>query len=99
MSEDKCTAVPLAEQLRSVPADAVLRIDSPNALRCMDTRSIPIGRLCHEAADAIDAKAVMGTLTTEQIDTIWHRMGSFYPNDHREFARLVLKAAAGERAP
>lgn len=48
-------AVPLAERLRSVPYDAVLRIDTPNALGCMDTRSIPVGRLCHEAAAAVAA--------------------------------------------
>lgn len=53
MADHKCAAVPLAEQLRSVPQDAVLRIDTPNALGCMDTRSIPVGRLCHEAADAL----------------------------------------------
>jgi hypothetical protein len=45
--------VPLVELLRSVPHDAVLRIDTPNALGCMDTRSIPVGRLCHAAAAAI----------------------------------------------
>lgn len=52
---DRGVAAPLAEQLRSVPHDAVLRIDTPNALGCMDTRSIPVGRLCHEAAAAIGA--------------------------------------------
>lgn len=49
----QAVAVPLIEQLRSVPQDAVLRIDTPNALGCMDTRSIPVGRLCHEAADSL----------------------------------------------
>lgn len=43
----------LFEQLRSVPPDAVLHIDTPNAIGCMDTRHIPVGRLCHEAADAL----------------------------------------------
>ena len=33
-------------------------------------------------------------LTTEQIDRLWHRMGSFSPNDHRTFAREVLAEAA-----
>lgn len=36
-------------------------------------------------------------MTNEQIDAIWHCMGSFWPNDHREFARQILAAAAGER--
>ena len=53
MADQACQAVPLMKQLRSVPADAVLRIETPNALGCMDTRSIPVGRLCHEAADAL----------------------------------------------
>lgn len=56
MSRDvlkQAAAVPLVEQLRSVPANAKLRIDTPNALGCMDTRSIPVGRLCHEAAAAL----------------------------------------------
>lgn len=49
----QAAAVPLVEQLRSVPADAKLHIDTPNALGCMDTSSIPVGRLCHEAASAL----------------------------------------------
>ena len=53
MADVHGAAVPLADQLRSVPRDAVLRIDTPNALGCMDTRSIPVGRICHEAADAL----------------------------------------------
>ena len=53
MADDKPVAVPMVEQLRSVPLDAVLRIDTPNALGCMVTRSIPVGRICHEAADAL----------------------------------------------
>ena len=55
MADVHGAAVPLADQLRSVPRDAVLRIDTPNALGCMDTRSIPVGRICHEAADALGA--------------------------------------------
>jgi hypothetical protein len=60
MSNDKATAMPLVEHLRSVPLDAVLRIDTPNALGCMDTRSITVGRLCHEAADALRHPATAG---------------------------------------
>lgn len=44
--------VPLIEQLASVPADARLVIDDADG---MGTRYIPVGRLCHEAAAAIDA--------------------------------------------
>jgi hypothetical protein len=56
VNDSAAVAVPLAEQLRSVPRDAVLRIDTPNALG-VDTRSIPVGRLCHEAADALGVRA------------------------------------------
>lgn len=34
-------------------------------------------------------------LTDAQIDAIWSRMGSFWPNDHRYFAREIVKAAYG----
>lgn len=51
-AKELAALVPLTEQLRSVPLDAVLCIDTPNALG-VDTRSIPVGRLCHEAADAL----------------------------------------------
>lgn len=47
-------AVPLIELLRSVPPKARLLIDTPNPLG-MDTHSIPVGRLCHEAAEALAA--------------------------------------------
>jgi hypothetical protein len=57
MTNDNAKAVPLVEQLRSIPIDAKLRIDTPNALGCMDTQSIPVGRLCHEAADALGVDA------------------------------------------
>jgi hypothetical protein len=44
--------VPLIELLRSVPPKARLLIDTPNPLG-VDTHSIPVGRLCHEAAAAL----------------------------------------------
>lgn len=61
MNDLHAATVPLAEQLRSVPRDSVLRIDTTNALGCMDTRSIPVGRLCHEAADALGVTASPAT--------------------------------------
>lgn len=51
MSEAK--QVPLIERLRSVPSKAVLRIDTPVAPFVSETRSIPVGPLCHEAADTL----------------------------------------------
>jgi hypothetical protein len=51
---DGLAAVPLIEQLRSVLSSAVLRIDTPNTLG-VDTRNIPVGRLCHEAAESLEA--------------------------------------------
>ena len=48
----QCYAVPLHEQLSSVPVGARLVIDDPDG---MGTCYIPVGRLCHEAAAAITA--------------------------------------------
>jgi hypothetical protein len=36
-------------------------------------------------------------LTDAQIDRIWHRLGSFSPNDHRTFARQVLREVEQQR--
>jgi hypothetical protein len=36
-------------------------------------------------------------LTDKEIDTLWHRMGSFSPNDHRTFARMVLREVEQHR--
>ena len=47
---DKAYAVPLHEQLASVPRDARLIIDDADG---MGTRFIPVGRMCHEAAEAL----------------------------------------------
>lgn len=50
---DKAYAVPLHEQLASVPRDARLIIDDADG---MGTRFIPVGRMCHEAAEALRAR-------------------------------------------
>lgn len=81
MADDKCAAVPLAEQLRSVPQDAVLRIDTPNALGCMDTRSIPVGRLCHEAADAM-ARGVADQEHTGRVEAPALRLADYVNAAH-----------------
>jgi len=47
---NKPYAVPLHEQLASVPRDARLIIDDANG---MGTRFIPVGRYCHEAANVL----------------------------------------------
>lgn len=39
----------------------------------------------------------MADLTNKEIDAIWHRMGSFSPNDHRTFAREILRAVEQDR--
>lgn len=44
--------VPLIERLSAVPQDAVLKVNTPNALG-VDTHSLPVGRLCHEAASSL----------------------------------------------
>jgi hypothetical protein len=33
------------------------------------------------------------TLTDQEMDKIWSSLGSFSPNDHRDFAKQILKAA------
>lgn len=50
---DKAYAVPLHEQLARVPRDARLVIDDPDG---MGTQFIPVGRYCHEAAEALRAR-------------------------------------------
>ena len=49
---DKAYTVPLHEQLARVPRDARLVIDDPDG---MGTQYIPVGRYCHEAAEALRA--------------------------------------------
>jgi hypothetical protein len=83
----RAASVPLTEQLLSVPQDAVLKIDTPNALGCMDTRSIPVGRLCHEAAAALRASLGDSQQLAEkaapnrpkkQIDARWRRLDELH---------------------
>lgn len=50
---DKAYAVPLHEQLASVPRDSRLIIDDADG---KGTRFIPVGRMCHEAAEALRAR-------------------------------------------
>ena len=50
---DKAYAVPLHELLTKVPRDARLVIDDTDS---MGTRFIPVGRYCHEAAEALRAR-------------------------------------------
>ena len=47
---DKAYAVPLHEQLASVPRNARLVIEDTDG---MGTRFIPVGRMCHEAAETL----------------------------------------------
>lgn len=94
-TESLAKAVPLAEELRSVPVDAKLRIDTPNALGCMDTRSIPVGRLCHEAA-AINAELLEALRSIERITRVKGLTDAERKSalrDLGEFARAALKKA------
>ena len=50
---DKAYAVPLHELLVGVPRDTRLEITDPDG---MGTRFIPVGRYCHEAAEALRAR-------------------------------------------
>lgn len=53
ITQQQATSVNIYEQLRSVPKNAILKIDTPNPLG-VDTRSIPVGAMCHEAAQYIE---------------------------------------------
>jgi hypothetical protein len=101
ITTSQANAVPLVERLRSVPSYAVLRMDTPNALGCMDTRSIPVGRLCHEAAEALTAlsharSVAPGGLTDEQIESVWDKLLRTHGQHSREgriaIARAILAA-------
>ena len=50
---NKAYAVPLHELLVGVPRDTRLEITDPDG---MGTRFIPVGRYCHEAAEALRAR-------------------------------------------
>ena len=50
---DKAYAVPLHELLVGVPRNTSLEITDPDG---MGTRFIPVGRYCHEAAEALRAR-------------------------------------------
>jgi len=55
-----CAKTPLSDLLRSIPQDAVLNWANPEEGRQLwqlGSESAPIGRLAHEAADALDAAA------------------------------------------
>ena len=61
---DKAYAVPLHEQLASVPRDARLIIDDADG---RGTRFIPVGRMCNEAAEALRARLAQ----PEQPQIVW----------------------------
>lgn len=50
---DKAYAVPLHEELAGVPRNAKLVVDDADG---MGTSFIPVGRMCHEAAEALRAR-------------------------------------------
>lgn len=72
---DRAAAVPLIERLHAVPADAVLRINTPNPLG-MDTRSMPIGILCTEAADEIERLQVALLTCARQAEALKRDCGT-----------------------
>ena len=65
---DKATPTPspaktdICELLRSVPKDVILKIDTPNPLG-VDTHSIPVGAMCHEAAAEVESLAAQSAPT------------------------------------
>lgn len=57
MHPELACQVPLLELLRAVPKDARLVIDDATMPFC--THYIPVGRYCHEAADALATRALV----------------------------------------
>jgi hypothetical protein len=66
---NKAYAVPLHELLAGVPRDTRLEITDPDGY---GTRFIPVGRYCHEAAEAL--RAALAQPEPEPV-AWWHDMG------------------------
>ncbi len=73
---DKAYAVPLHELLAGVPRDTRLEITDPDGY---GTRFIPVGRYCHEAAEALRAALAQPErewvgLTDEEVNAMHYFM-------------------------
>ena len=84
--------VPLVEQLRSVPANAHLAVNTPNPLG-HDTQHFAIGAMCHKAAARLDA--LRAELEAAKRDAERYRwlVGSHYrriPADVAQAAQLSV---------
>lgn len=77
-----CAKTPLSDLLRRIPQDAVYNWTNPEEGRQLwqlGSESAPIGRLAHEAADALDA-------------TAWNRRTPVAPVSREEIARIIGRA-------
>lgn len=82
--------VPLIELLRNVPKNSRLIVDSADG---MGSTFHPVGRLCHEAAEAL-AQPATEPLTDHAIDAIAHLnfTWEFSSDELKQFARAIEKA-------
>jgi hypothetical protein len=80
---DKAYAVPLHELLAGVPRDTRLEITDPDGY---GTRFIPVGRYCHEAAEALRAALTQPKKTDMQIGLTYEEAN---PSKHNfEFSTI-----------
>ncbi|MCA3182399.1 MAG: hypothetical protein INH13_02040, partial [Cupriavidus sp.] len=80
---------PLIDLLERVPRDAVLVVEHDQ----FDSSSYPIGRLCHEAAAALRARA------STHADNCWSWGKGHYECAVGQIERLQIDKAKFERAP
>jgi len=67
--------VPLVELLRAVPEKACLLFPLPGTSQFEGSRNHPVGRLCHEAADKIDA--LTAELDAANLEVVkWRTIGA-----------------------
>jgi hypothetical protein len=65
----QCCAVPLIEQLRSVPKEAREMIEEGYCAH----RNIPYGRMCHEAASALERAEQQNTELRAEVERLKQR--------------------------
>jgi predicted DNA-binding protein (UPF0251 family) len=92
-ADTRCSQVPLTESLRAVPANARYVEETPTS-----AHYYPVGRYCHEAADAISALvAEYEQLRAEVAYAKSHGVGAELSIAHKEVVRLRAELEAARR--
>ena len=89
---DKAYVVPLHELLAGVPRGTRLEINDPDG---MGTRFIPVGRYCHEAAEAL--RAALAQPEPEPVAWISHNAGLYHGKPDESLNPLPLYTAPPQR--